>query len=44
MMIHFCQNNVLYRPEADQNSVNSKAYSLHQQNQITVKSVEKGQI
>jgi len=43
-MTHFWQNNVLYRLEADQNSINSKAYSKHPQNQITVKSTEKGQI
>jgi len=43
-MIHFWQNNVLYQPEEDQNSINSKAYSIHPQNQITVQSTEKGQI
>jgi hypothetical protein len=43
-MIHFWQNNVSCRSEADQNSINSKSYSIHPQNQITVKSAEKGQI
>jgi hypothetical protein len=35
---------VLYWVEADQNSINSKAFSLHFQYQITVKSTEKGEI